>query len=91
MPDCVAEKESSPRLDARAVSAEIARLKSLIESCDGDAAELFVALQGSLAGICDKPKLSALSAAIGEFDFDGARKKLEEIIRDYGANWELSK
>ena len=55
------------------------------------AAESFVALQGSLAGICDKPKLSALSAAIGEFDFDGARKKLEEIIRDYGANWELSK
>jgi HPt (histidine-containing phosphotransfer) domain-containing protein len=91
MPDCVAEKENSPRLDARAVSAAIARLKSLIESCDGDAAELFVALQGSLAGICDKPKLSALSAAIGEFDFGGARKKLEEIIRDYGANWELSK
>jgi two-component system, sensor histidine kinase and response regulator len=91
MPDRVAQKESSPRFDARAVSAAIARLRTLIESCDGDAAESFVALEGTLAGICDKPRLSALSAAIDEFDFDGARKKLEEITKEYGANWELSK
>ncbi|MGB7465102.1 MAG: hypothetical protein WBW14_19570, partial [Candidatus Acidiferrum sp.] len=69
----------------------IARLRTLIESCDGDAAESFVALEGTLAGICDKPRLSALSAAISEFDFDGARKKLDEITKEYSANWELSK
>src|SRR4029077_11954041 len=91
MPDRVAPEGSGPRLDARAVSAAIARLRTLIESCDGDAAESFVALEGTLAGICDKPRLSALSAAIDEFDFDGARKKLEEITKEYGANWELSK
>jgi hypothetical protein len=91
MPDRVAQKGSSPRFDARAVSAAIARLRTLIESCDGDAAESFVALEGALAGICDKPRLSALSAAIDEFDFDEARKKLEEITKEYGANWELSK
>ena len=91
MPDRVAPEGSSPRFDARAVSAAIARLRTLIESCDGDAAESFVALEGTLAGICDKPRLSALSAAINEFDFDGARKKLEEIAKEYGANWELSK
>ena len=91
MPDRVAQKGSSPRFDARAVSAAIARLRMLIESCDGDAAESFVALEGTLAGICDKPRLSALSAAIDEFDFDEARKKLEEITKEYGANWELSK
>jgi hypothetical protein len=38
----------------------------------------------------EKP-LSALSAAISEFDFDDARKKLDEIAKEYGANWELSK
>ena len=91
MPDRVAPEGSGSRLDARAVSAAIARLRTLIESCDGDAAESFVALEGTLAGICDKPRLSALSAAIDEFDFDGARKKLEEITKEYGTNWELSK
>jgi len=91
MPDRVAPEGSGPRLDARAVSAAIARLRTLIESCDGDAAESFVALEGTLVGICDKPRLSALSAAISEFDFDGARKKLEEITKEFGTNWELSK
>jgi two-component system, sensor histidine kinase and response regulator len=90
-PDHVAQKGSSPRFDARTVSAAIARLRTLIDSCDGDAAESFVALEGTLAGICDKPRLSALSAAINEFDFDGARKKLDEIAKEYSANWEQSK
>jgi two-component system, sensor histidine kinase and response regulator len=85
------EEGTSIRFDARAASAAIAQLRALIESSDGDAAESFAVLQGSLAGICDKPRLSALGAAISEFDFDGARKKLDEIAKEYGANWELSK
>jgi HPt (histidine-containing phosphotransfer) domain-containing protein len=89
--DLPAEEERSTRFDARVTSAAIARLRALIESSDGDAAESFVALEGSLAGICDKPRLAALSAAISEFDFDGARKMLDEIAKEYGANWELSK
>jgi hypothetical protein len=71
-------------------SAAIARLRALLESSDGDAAESFVALERALAGVCDKSRLSALSAAISEFDFAGARKKLDEIAKEYGANWELS-
>jgi two-component system, sensor histidine kinase and response regulator len=86
--DLPAEEERSARFDARVASAAIARLRAL---SDGDAVESFVALEGSLAGICDKPRLSALSAANSEFDFDGARKKLDEIAKEYGANWELSK
>lgn len=88
--DLPAGEERSTRFDARAASAAIARLRALIESSDGDAAESFVGPEGSLAGICDKPRLSALSAAISQFDFDGARKKLDEIAKEYGANWELS-
>jgi HPt (histidine-containing phosphotransfer) domain-containing protein len=88
--DLRGEEVTSIRFDARAASAAIAQLRALIESSDGDAAEAFAVLEVSLAGICDKPRLSALGAAISEFDFDGARKKLDEIAKEYGANWELS-
>ena len=91
MPDPAADGGTSSRFDARAASVAIARLKALIESSDGDAAEVFVSLEGTLAAICDQPRLSALSAAISEFDFDGARKSLDEITREYGGNWELPK
>ena len=91
MPDRVTKGQRSPRFDARAASAAIAHLRALLESSDGDAAESFVALEGTLGGICDKAKLSALSAAISEFDFDGAQKKLDDISKEYGSNWELSK
>jgi hypothetical protein len=88
-PDHVTEGKRISNFDARAASVAIARLKALIESSDGDAAEAFVALEGTLAAICDQPRLSPLSAAISEFDFDGARKSLDEIAREYGGNWEL--
>jgi CheY-like chemotaxis protein len=90
-PDPPAGAETRPQFDARAVSAAITRLRALIEASDGDAVETFVALEGSLASICDKPRLSALGVAISEFDFDRARERLDEIAREYGANWELSK
>jgi two-component system sensor histidine kinase/response regulator len=88
--DLRGEEGTSIRFDARAASAAIAQLRALIESSDGDAAESFAVLEASLAGICDEPRLSALGAAISEFDFDAARKKLDEIAKEYGANWELS-
>jgi hypothetical protein len=85
------EAEKSPRFDARAVLAAIAHLTALIESSDGDAAEAFLAVEAALAGTCDKPRLSALGVAIREFDFDSARKKLDEIATEYGADWEQSR
>jgi hypothetical protein len=36
----------------------------------------------------DKSRLEALSTAISEFDFEGALLKLNEITREYGADWE---
>jgi two-component system sensor histidine kinase/response regulator len=84
MLDRPSEGERSPGFDAQAASAAIALLKALIESSDGDAAEAFVALEGALQGICDKPRLSALGAAINEFDFDVARMELDEIAKEYG-------
>jgi HPt (histidine-containing phosphotransfer) domain-containing protein len=90
-PDRVTEGKRISNFDARAASAAIAHLRVLLESSDGDAAESFAALEDTLGSICDKPKLSALSAAISEVDFDGARKELDENAKEYSANWELSK
>jgi two-component system, sensor histidine kinase and response regulator len=76
----------SPALDAQTIVAAIEHLRALLESSDGDVAEAFIALEYALHGGCDKPRLSALSAAISQFDFDGARMKLDEITREYGRN-----
>ena len=91
MPDEPAEREKNEGFDVRAASAAIARLRALLKSNDGDAREAFLALEGVLAGICDKPRLSALDAAISQFDFGGALSKLDEITNEYGANWEQVK
>ena len=91
VPDKPAEREKNAGFDVQAASAAIARLRALLESNDGDAREAFLALEGGLAGICDKPRLSALDAAISEFDFGGALSKLDEITNEYGANWEQVK
>ena len=39
----------------------------------------FRTLQGILSGHVEKARLDALSADIGEFEFSGAIKKLDEI------------
>jgi hypothetical protein len=52
---------------------------------------VFLALEGALAATCDELRLNALSAAISEFDFDGALFKLDEIANEYVRNWEQVK
>jgi PAS domain S-box-containing protein len=85
------ETERRPDFDARTASAAIDRLRALLESSDGDAAEGCVALEDALAGSCDKSRLSALSGAVSDFDFDGALLKLDAIAKEYGANREQTK
>ncbi len=83
--------ERSPDFDVQAASAAIARLRALLESSDGDSVEAFIALEGALVGNCDTLRLSDLSAAIHEFDFEGALVQLDEIAKEYGANREQTK
>jgi PAS domain S-box-containing protein len=80
------EEGRSSEFHPGAASAAIAHLRALIESSDADTTEAFHILECALRGICDKARLSALGAAIGEFDFDAARLRLDEIAREYGAN-----
>jgi PAS domain S-box-containing protein len=82
-----AESRESPAFDAQVIETAIARLRALLESSDADAAEAFLALESTLQGICDQPRLTALHAAISEFDFDAARTKLDEITKEYGGTW----
>jgi two-component system, sensor histidine kinase and response regulator len=86
-PDQPARWKTSAAFDARAASVATARLGALLESSDGDAAEAFLAVEDILAGTLDKSRLDALSAAISEFDFEGALLKLNEITKEYGADW----
>jgi PAS domain S-box-containing protein len=69
----------SAKFDAEAASASIARLKALLVSCDGDAADAFLAVERALACMVSKSRLDALSTAISEFDFETALTKLDEI------------
>jgi HPt (histidine-containing phosphotransfer) domain-containing protein len=65
--------------DGEVASAAIARLKSLLDANDGDADEAFRSLWSAVAGVVDRPHLDDLSASIGDFDFETARVKLDEI------------
>jgi two-component system sensor histidine kinase/response regulator len=81
-------KGKSEMFDAQAATTAIVHLRALLESSDGDAAEAFLAVENILAGTLDESRLDALSAAISEFDFERALVKLNEITREYGADWE---
>ncbi len=72
-----AEKQGP--FDPKAASAAITRLRELIEANDGDAAAALPAMEDAVAGKVDRARLDALRDALGDFDFDGARSKLEEI------------
>jgi two-component system sensor histidine kinase/response regulator len=80
--DRLVEKKCSQDFDARAAAEAITHVRVLLESGDCDAADAFLVLEGVLAGTFDQPRLNALSAAINEFDFDGALLKLGEIAKE---------
>jgi len=83
-----AKREKSETFDAQSTAAAIAHLKALLETSDGDAAEAFLAVENIVSCTVDKSRLDALSAAISEFDFEGALLKLNEITSEYGPDWE---
>jgi PAS domain S-box-containing protein len=71
--------EGHEDFNVEAASAAIGRLRVLLESSDGDAAEAFLDVERLLAGAVAKSQLDALHTTIGEFDFETALKVLGEI------------
>jgi PAS domain S-box-containing protein len=72
--------------DTQAASAEIARLRSLLESSDGEAGEVFLTLENLLVGTVEQSKLDDLRAAINEFGFQAALLKLNAIAQQCGVD-----
>jgi CheY-like chemotaxis protein len=64
---------------AATVGPLVARLKSLLEARDGDAAEAVEQVAGALAGGVDERLLTGLRNAVEEFDFERALAGLNEI------------
>ncbi len=82
MPDKRSFEDSHEDFDAEVASAAIGRLRALLESSDGDAAEASLAVEKILAGRVVKSRLDVLSTTISEFDFETALKNLDAIIED---------
>ncbi len=72
-------EQSGAEFDAEAAATSIARLKALLESCDGEAAEAFVEVERALAGTAARPHLDALNLAMNEFDFEAAIAELDKV------------
>jgi two-component system, sensor histidine kinase and response regulator len=68
--------------NAPATAAAIARLRRLLEASEADAAQAFLVLENTLPATVDKTRLSALRAAVNDFDFEGALSKLNEVAMD---------
>ena len=77
---------SKASFNGEAASAAIARLSTLLEASDGDAGEAFATLQDAVASRVDENLLSALGAAISDFDFEGAIAKLQEVAKETSSN-----
>jgi HPt (histidine-containing phosphotransfer) domain-containing protein len=74
-----APERASAEFDSQAAAAAIARLQSLVEANDGDAAQAFPALAEALGGAVDVAALNGLKSAIDDFEFDTALARLDEI------------
>jgi HPt (histidine-containing phosphotransfer) domain-containing protein len=77
---------SDKNFDPVTASREVARLRSRLDTSDGESEETFRNLQSVLSGKVEKAQLDALSAEIGDFDFSGALGRLDELAQEIGLN-----
>jgi len=66
-------------VDPRTASAPLSRLKKLLQSDDGEAADLFLELGPSLANILTPAELDSLSTYVGNFAYADALQCLSQI------------
>ena len=73
------DKPVDRQFDPAVAAAAIGRLRSLIEANDGDAADAVQVVTEALSGTVDGERLKSLASSIDDFDFESARKKLDDI------------
>lgn len=76
----------SVEFNAEAASDAAARLKVLLDACDGDSEEAFNTFGTAVGGKVDSASLSALGDAIRDYDFESAGAKLDTIVHELGLN-----
>jgi PAS domain S-box-containing protein len=72
--------------DPESVVEPLARLKRLLESDDGEAADFIVDARPALSGVLTATEIEALSGHVGDFNFEAALKCLSGIVSRLSLN-----
>jgi len=70
---------AAPSGDPSTVAGPLARLKQLLETDDGEAADFVIDTKSQLAGVLTPREIKTLSAQVGNFEFDAALESLSGI------------
>jgi CheY-like chemotaxis protein len=84
------DTSSDPGNDYAAVGALLGRLKQLLESDDGEAADFIVDVEPSLSGILTAAEVQTLRALVEDFDFDASLNCLALIADRLGLTLQSS-
>ena len=79
---------AQPPADPATVIEPLARLKRLLESDDGEAADFIIDAKPRLAGVLTPAEVKALSDRVGDFEFEAALKCLSGIASRLSLNLE---
>ena len=74
--------------DPASVKDPLIRLKQLLETDDGEAADFIIDAKPRLAGVLTSTEIRTLSDRVGNFDFDAALKCLSGIASRLSLNLE---
>jgi two-component system sensor histidine kinase/response regulator len=89
LPDGTAGNGSgAPSGDPAAVLEPLARLKKLLETDDGEAADFIVDAKSSLSGMLTPAEIKTLTERVGNFDFEAALRCLSGIASRLSLNLE---
>ena len=77
-----------PARDPATVEEPLARLKRLLETDDGEAADFIINAGPNLAGVLTPAEIKTLSDRVGNFDFDAALACLSGIASRLQLNLE---
>jgi signal transduction histidine kinase/DNA-binding response OmpR family regulator/HPt (histidine-containing phosphotransfer) domain-containing protein/CHASE3 domain sensor protein len=83
LPRVDASTGQAATFDRQQMIAAVARLMKLIEANDGAAVDVVQEVASALSGIVAPVRLEELRNSMDEFDFDGARTKLAQIVEEY--------
>ena len=79
LPNQSVTENASSYVDPASVVAPLSRLKKLLANDDGEAADFILDAEPELAKVLTRSEISALTAFVGNFDFNGALKCVSEI------------